>query len=183
MATRSSSFWHHSYVTCAWRWAQAAETTISDLLMKDHHTTQLKLSSYQVFKNQFCTIKVFQLAFAASAVCCAEKWFSGKYTHPGEQKTTFLRRLYAAKTLRRASAEQKRWFLTWSESRSCCHCWFNKNDRRNSRGTLRHKEKKEKAKKENKRRCKKKTFFFRTLSQTPDPTHPPRTFRTPLSEK
>ena len=30
---------------------------------------------------------------------------------------------------------------------------------------------------------KKKTFFFGTLSQTSDPTHPPRTFGTPLSEK
>ena len=30
---------------------------------------------------------------------------------------------------------------------------------------------------------KKKTFFFRTLSQTLDPTHPPRTCRTPLSER
>ena len=29
----------------------------------------------------------------------------------------------------------------------------------------------------------KKNVFFRTLSQTPDPTHSPRTFRTPLSEK
>ena len=29
----------------------------------------------------------------------------------------------------------------------------------------------------------KKTFFFGTLSQTWDPTHPPRTFGTPLSEK
>ena len=29
----------------------------------------------------------------------------------------------------------------------------------------------------------KKNRFFGTLSQTSDPTHPPRTFRTPLSEK
>ena len=29
----------------------------------------------------------------------------------------------------------------------------------------------------------KKTDFFGTLSQTSDPTHPPRTFGTPLSEK
>ena len=28
----------------------------------------------------------------------------------------------------------------------------------------------------------KKNVFFGTLSQTSDPTHPPRTFRTPLSE-
>ena len=31
-------------------------------------------------------------------------------------------------------------------------------------------------------RCQKKRFFG-TLSQTSDPTHPPRTFETPLSEK
>ena len=30
---------------------------------------------------------------------------------------------------------------------------------------------------------KKKTYLFGTLSQTSDPTHPPRTFGTPLSEK
>ena len=29
----------------------------------------------------------------------------------------------------------------------------------------------------------KKTVFFGTLSQTSDPTHPPRSFGTPLSEK
>ena len=32
-------------------------------------------------------------------------------------------------------------------------------------------------------RCKKKPYLFGTLSQTSDPTHPPRTFGTPLSEK
>ena len=35
----------------------------------------------------------------------------------------------------------------------------------------------------NKGRCQKKTYLFGTLSQTSDPTHPPRTFGTPLSEK